>query len=208
MAGEGEKGEKEDNSWQSGEGWCGAGVDSLLPENEKSLNSSSWKILNRKVLLWQACLCWVAAFDKCDTAKDLMWAPPFWRCNHFFDLLRSHLIFSACPMPWHVKIAPRARFHMRGLITQSMCQALEWWWFHIALLHLLWRAWLSVRRSGNFGPLQIPSKSSVSIDQVITCNLDIKLKKYDEYDKFDKYDRMMRGEYDNMIIVTPASPAS
>ena len=135
MAGEGEKGEKEDNSWQSGEGWCGAGVDSLLPENEKSLNSSSWKILNRKVLLWQACLCKVAAFDKCDTAKDLMWAPPFWRCNHFFDLLRSHLIFSARPIPWHVKIAPRARFHMRGLITQSMCQALEWWWFHIALLH-------------------------------------------------------------------------
>ena len=104
------------------------------------------------------------------TAKELMWAPTFWRCNHCFDLLRSRLIFSArtISFPSRVKICNSvcARFHMRGLIAQSTRQV-----FGIKMMmmiHLLWRAWFSVRRRGNFGPLQMPSKSSVSIDQVIT----------------------------------------
>ena len=122
------------------------------------------EIFNRKVWLWQAVCAGLPLLTNATPQKTShMWALPFWRCNHCFDLLRSHLIFSGrrmsvvlCQDSSQCKVS-----YMWGKIQASMCQV---------FLHLLWRAWLRVRRSGNFGPLQIPSKSSVSIDQVITCN--------------------------------------
>ena len=110
---------------------------------------------------------WVAAFDKCLDRKRayvgadfLAVQPLLWSAekpSHIF--CSNHLLPVSCQ-----DNSPCARFHMRGLIAQSTRQV-----FGIKMMiHLLWRAWFSVRRRGNFGPLQMPSKSSVSIDQVIT----------------------------------------
>ena len=53
------------------------------------------EIFNRKVWLWQAVCAGLPLLTNATPQKTShMWALPFWRCNHCFDLLRSHLIFS------------------------------------------------------------------------------------------------------------------